>query len=89
MKETVLTQKTQQKNHTGLEWHEGEYMMTEWTGEKRLYKSVCEWNMNKPLSKNLQNIERNKTVKLVYVSAAEVEKKLLKYCIVIEIYRHK
>ncbi len=30
--------------------------------------------MNKPLSKNLQNIERNKEKKSFSVSAAEVEK---------------
>ncbi len=44
--------------------------------------------MNKPLFKNLQNIDRNKTVKYG-LSAAEVEKKLrkwpLKICIVIGI----
>ncbi len=35
-----------------------------------------EWCMNKPLCKNLQNIDRNKTVKnLVYVSAM-----MKKYC---------
>ncbi len=32
--------------------------------------------MNKPFYKNLQNIERNKPLSLVYVSAAEVKKKL-------------
>ncbi len=45
--------------------------------------------MNKPHSKNFQNIEKNKTAKFgVYIiSAAEVEKKLLNIWIVIKIYR--
>ncbi len=43
-------------------------------------KSV-KWYMNKPHSKNLQNIEKNKTAKFgVYIiSAAEAEKKTFKY----------
>ncbi len=39
------------------------------------YRNQCEWYTNKPLSKNLQNIERNKNCKVwCMLRSAEVEK---------------
>ncbi len=42
--------------------------------DKVQWSNQCEWYMNKSLCKNLQNIDRNKTVTFDVWSAAEVEK---------------
>ncbi len=55
----------------------------------KCYTNQGEWYINKPLDKNLQNIDRNETAKFGACTFCWSGEKTFNICIETEIYRRK